>query len=235
MGKDKLISINTIEEARQEMLKIVWYKYGINYFSVTSEKVLIPDDLDEYGVEVDGEAVYVIDKYSNVVQRQAGQKLQSYEIYASLPHRNERGYKEIPFEKLQEIADNRAAKITAYAHALRDAERQSEGRVHNNYYFMNIAMQELEDRYDDLHSIEPFYGEYMLNQVDNPDAIILKRIGNFYEVLGDKAALVAETLDLTLTRRDVALSEHVAMCCFPYNVADEYIAKLGENSDVIVI
>lgn len=143
------------------MLSIVWYKYGVNYYSVTSEKVLIPDDLDEYGVEVDGEAVYVIDKYSNVVQWQAGPKLQDYEIYASLPHRNDCGYKEIPFEKLQKITDNRAAKITAYAHALRDAERQSGERVHNIYYFMNIAMQELEERYADLHSIEPFYGEYM--------------------------------------------------------------------------
>lgn len=238
MGKDKLVSKNIIEDARQEMLKIVWYKYGVNYYAVSNEKIIIDggyNEFDDYvDIEVDGQAVYVIDKYGNVVQRQTGQNLQGYEIYASLPHRNERGYNEIPFEKLKEIADNRAAKITAYAHALRDGERQSGKLVHNYYYFMNIARQELEDRYDDLHSIEPFYGEYMRNQVDNPDAIILKRIGDFYEVLGDKAAHVAETLDLTLTGRDVGPSEHVAMCCFPYNVADEYMAKLREDGDVIV-
>lgn len=238
MGEDALISKNVIEDARQEMLKIVWYKYGVNYYAVSNEKIFIDggyNEFDDYvDIEVDGQAVYVIDKYGNVVQRQTGQNLQDYEIYASLPHRNERGYNEIPFEKLKEIADNRAAKISAYAHALRDGERQSGKLVHNYYYFMNIAMQELEDRYDDLHSIEPFYGEYMRVQTDNPDAIILKRIGDFYEVFGDKATQVAHILGLTLIRCKVGCDESVAMCGFPLNTADEYIAKLRERGDVVV-
>lgn len=202
MEKDKLKNKNVVEEARQEMLSIVWYKYGVNYYAVSNEKIFIDggyNEFDDYvDIEVDGQAVYVIDEYGNVVQRQTGQKLQCYEIYESLPYRNQRGYK-IPFEKLKEIADNHAAKISAYVHALQDAERQSGKPVHNDNYFINIAMRELEDRYDDLHSIELFYGEYMRNQVDNPNAIVLKRIGDFYEVMGDKATQVARILGLTLT------------------------------------
>lgn len=238
MEKEKLTNKNIVEEARQEMLSIVWYKYGVNYYAVSNEKIFIDggyNEFDDYvDIEVDGQVVYVIDEYGNLVQRRTGQILQGYEIYESLPYRNQRGYKEIPFEKLKEIADNRAAKIKAYVHALQDAERQSGKPVHNYYYFMNIAMQELEDRYDDLHSIEPFYGEYMRVQTDNPDAIILKCIGDFYEVFGDKAAQVAHILGLTLIRCKVGCDESVAMCGFPLNIADEYIAKLRESGDVVV-
>lgn len=83
-------------------------------------------------------------------------------------------------------------------------------------------------------SAKTFYLDYVKTQKENPEAIVLKRLGDFYEVMGDKAAQVAATLDLTLTGRDVGLSERVAMCGFPHHIADEYIAKLRESSDVIV-
>lgn len=222
---------------RQEMLNIAWSGYGNDYYAVANEKILIPDEDDERDngfIEVDGQAVYVIDEYGSIQQNQVGQKLTAYDININLPYYSQRDYKQLPLEELQQIADKRAAKIAAYARAIKEEERKSGQPVHNDLYFLKIAKQELDNQYADFHSVEPFYGKYMRTQVDNPEAIVLQRLGDFYEVMGDKAAQVAVTLDLTLTGRDVGLSERVAMCGFPYHVADEYIAKLRENSDVIV-
>lgn len=234
---DNVVISSEVLATRQEMLNIVWSGYGNDYYAVSNEKILIPDEDDERDngfIEVDGQAVYVIDKYGSIQQNQVGQKLTSYDININLPYYSQRDYKQIPLEDLQRIADERAAKITAYAQALKEVERKSEKPVHNDLYFLKIAKQELDNQYADFHSVEPFYGKYMRTQVDNPEAIVMRRLGDFYEVMGDKAAQVAAALDLTLTGRDVGLNERVAMCGFPYHVADEYIAKLRENSDVIV-
>lgn len=72
-------------------------------------------------------------------------------------------------------------------------------------------------------------------QNDNPDSIVVYRLGDFYEVMDEKAKQAAEILDLTLTGRDVGLSERVPMCGYPYHVADKYTEKLLETTSVVVI
>lgn len=103
--------------------------------------------------------------------------------------------------------------------------------------FVNSSEEKTEDfnkNSTEQRTVSPIYSDYLKTQKENPEAIVLKRVGDFYEVMGDKAAQVAATLDLTLTGRNVGLSDRVAMCGFPYHVADEYISKLRESSDVIV-
>lgn len=75
------------------------------------------------------------------------------------------------------------------------------------------------------------YGEL---EYDYTGAIVVARIGDFYEVLGENAVKTAKILDLTLTSRDIALPERVAMVGFPFHVADKYISKLNENNDVVI-
>lgn len=72
-------------------------------------------------------------------------------------------------------------------------------------------------------------------QLGAQNAIVAIRMGDFYEIIGDKAEFAAKALDLTLTSRMVGLPERVPMCGFPYHVADQYFEKLSQVSDVVVL
>ena len=69
----------------------------------------------------------------------------------------------------------------------------------------------------------------------HPDRIIVMRIGDFYEVLGQKAELAAKVLDLTLTGKRISDTERVPMCGFPYHAKDRYINKLRKSRAIVVI
>ena len=84
-------------------------------------------------------------------------------------------------------------------------------------------------------TVSPFYQRYVEIQKDNPDCIVTYRMGDFYEIMGEKAEQAAEILDLTLTGRNVGLPERVPMCGYPYHVADTYLEKLIEKTSVIVV
>lgn len=58
------------------------------------------------------------------------------------------------------------------------------------------------------------------------DAIILYRLGDFYEMFFDDAKKVSSLLDLTLTGRDCGLEERAPMCGVPHHAVDTYVAKL---------
>ena len=83
-------------------------------------------------------------------------------------------------------------------------------------------------------AVSPVYRQYLEAQRLNPDAIVLLRVGDFYEVMGENARTVAEEVGLTLTSRDVGLSERVAMCGFPYFASDAYMEKILETHGVIL-
>lgn len=84
-------------------------------------------------------------------------------------------------------------------------------------------------------TVSPFYQRYAEIQKDNPDCIVIYRMGDFYEIMGEKAEQAAEILGLTLTGRNVGLPERVPMCGYPYHVADTYLEKLIEKTSVIVV
>lgn len=72
----------------------------------------------------------------------------------------------------------------------------------------------------------PLYQRYMKIQTQYPDAVIVWRHGDFYEILGENAVKIAEELDLTLTGRDCGLESRVPMVGFPVHSSDVYISKL---------
>ena len=84
-------------------------------------------------------------------------------------------------------------------------------------------------------TVLPYYAEYLRVQKANPDSIVVYRLGDFYEVMGEKAEQAATVLDLTLTGRNVGLDERIPMCGFPYHVADRYFGKLTESVSVVVV
>ena len=84
-------------------------------------------------------------------------------------------------------------------------------------------------------TVLPYYAEYLRVQKVNPDSIVVYRLGDFYEVMGEKAEQAATILDLTLTGRNIGLDERIPMCGFPYHVADRYLGKLTESVSVVVV
>lgn len=84
-------------------------------------------------------------------------------------------------------------------------------------------------------SVSSFYAKYSELQKANPDSIVVYRLGDFYEVMGEKSEQAATILDLTLTGRNVGLDERIPMCGFPYHVADRYFGKLTESVSVVVV
>ena len=83
-------------------------------------------------------------------------------------------------------------------------------------------------------AVSPVYRQYLEAQKLDPKAIVLLRVGDFYEVMGENARTVAEEVGLTLTSRDVGLSERVPMCGFPYFASDAYMEKILETHGVIL-
>ena len=88
------------------------------------------------------------------------------------------------------------------------------------------------------HSVSagsPLYRSYLKLQEQYPDCIVACRLGDFYEVFGDNAKLLSETLGLMLTSRDCGLSERVPMVGFPYHAAENYISKAIERGLKIAV
>ena len=88
---------------------------------------------------------------------------------------------------------------------------------------------EKEEQQKETPKISPIYTNYTELQKKYPDCAIAYRLGDFYEILGDHAAKIADILDLTLTGRDVGLENRIPMVGFPYHVADKYIGILVDK------
>ena len=83
--------------------------------------------------------------------------------------------------------------------------------------------------------ISPLWTRYQRYRDEHPDAVIVMRVGDFYEVFGESAETVSKPLELTVVSRDFGLSERVPMIGFPYHRADAYIEKLRAFTDVAII
>ncbi len=80
-----------------------------------------------------------------------------------------------------------------------------------------------------------FYLKYQEIQKQYPSAVIIYRLGDFYEVFGDNAKIIANSLELTLTSRDCGLKERIAMVGFPSHCVDTYILKIHKLHDLVLV
>ena len=81
----------------------------------------------------------------------------------------------------------------------------------------------------------PVYRKYLDVQDRYPQAIIAMRLGDFYEVFGKNAEVLANELPLTLTGRDCGLESRVPMVGFPYHTAEMYFGKILSNGHTLVV
>ena len=84
-------------------------------------------------------------------------------------------------------------------------------------------------------STSPIYRKYLDVQDRYPQAIIAMRLGDFYEVFGKNAEVLANELPLTLTGRDCGLESRVPMIGFPYHTAEMYFGKILSNGHTLVV
>ena len=68
-----------------------------------------------------------------------------------------------------------------------------------------------------------------------PGCIVIMRLGDFYEVFGENAEILAKELSLTLTGRNCGLKERIPMVGFPCHASDMYFKKIKENGHAAVI
>ena len=83
---------------------------------------------------------------------------------------------------------------------------------------LKVAVQpekEQETSQRDYSTYNPLMQEYFRLKDEHPDTIILYRIGEFLEAMGDDAELVSQALGLQLTRRMISSDEDIKMCGFP--------------------
>src|SRR5258706_2825799 len=68
--------------------------------------------------------------------------------------------------------------------------------------------------------------QYYAIKAKYPDAILLFRVGDFYETFGEDAVRTANILSIVLTRRANGYASFVELAGFPYHSLDTYLPKL---------
>jgi len=72
----------------------------------------------------------------------------------------------------------------------------------------------------------PLMKQYVDIKSKHPDAILLFRVGDFYETFADDAITSSEILGITLTRRANGAAQFVELAGFPHHALDTYLPKL---------
>ena len=85
------------------------------------------------------------------------------------------------------------------------------------------------------NALSPMMTHYKELKAKHPDAIILYRLGDFYEMFFDDAKKASKILDLTLTGRDCGLEERAPMCGVPHHAVESYISRLIGAGEKVAI
>lgn len=72
----------------------------------------------------------------------------------------------------------------------------------------------------------PLMKQYLEMKQKHPDAILLYRVGDFYETFSEDAITASEILGITLTKRANGYASTVELAGFPHHALDTYLPKL---------
>ncbi|HLO58000.1 MAG TPA: DNA mismatch repair protein MutS [Bacteroidales bacterium] len=100
-----------------------------------------------------------------------------------------------------------------------------------DYFYVTKALPLKEDNLIDT----PLMKQYAGIKAKHPDAILLFRVGDFYETFGEDAVKAAEILGITLTRRANGSASFVELAGFPYHAIDTYLPKLVRAGQRVAI
>lgn len=72
----------------------------------------------------------------------------------------------------------------------------------------------------------PLMRQYAAIKAKHPGAVLLFRVGDFYETFGEDAVTASKVLDIVLTKRANGAASHVELAGFPHHALDNYLTKL---------
>ncbi|MDO4562794.1 MAG: DNA mismatch repair protein MutS [Clostridia bacterium] len=77
-----------------------------------------------------------------------------------------------------------------------------------------------------MAELTPMMKQYTAVKEQHSDAILMFRLGDFYEMFFEDAITASRELELTLTGRDCGQEERAPMCGVPFHAAEGYISRL---------
>ena len=81
----------------------------------------------------------------------------------------------------------------------------------------------------------PLMKQYNAIKAKHPGALLLFRVGDFYETFGDDAVKASKILDIVLTKRANGAAAHIELAGFPYHALDSYLPKLIRAGERVAI
>ena len=81
----------------------------------------------------------------------------------------------------------------------------------------------------------PLMTQYREMKKKHPDAILIFRVGDFYEMMGEDAVKASEILNITLTRRRNGKAGSIELAGFPHHALDTYLPKLVRAGQRVAI
>ncbi len=81
----------------------------------------------------------------------------------------------------------------------------------------------------------PMLEQYFAMKARHPEAILLSRVGDFYEAYGDDASAIAVALGIALTSKEAGSGQRVAMAGFPHPALDAQLAKLVAQQRIVAL
>lgn len=77
--------------------------------------------------------------------------------------------------------------------------------------------------------------QYNAIKAKHPDALLLFRVGDFYETFGEDAVKASKILDIVLTKRANGSASHIELAGFPHHSLDTYLPKLVRAGNRVAI
>ncbi len=81
----------------------------------------------------------------------------------------------------------------------------------------------------------PLMKQYNAMKQKHPGAMLLFRVGDFYETFGEDAVRASKILDIVLTKRSNGSASEVALAGFPHHALDSYLPKLVRAGERVAI
>ncbi|MCU0417739.1 MAG: DNA mismatch repair protein MutS [Cytophagaceae bacterium] len=81
----------------------------------------------------------------------------------------------------------------------------------------------------------PLMKQYYAIKAKYPGALLLFRVGDFYETFGEDAIKAAKILDITLTKRGNGTASEIALAGFPHHSLDNYLPRLVRSGQRVAI
>ncbi|HSI90595.1 MAG TPA: hypothetical protein VK927_05725, partial [Adhaeribacter sp.] len=81
----------------------------------------------------------------------------------------------------------------------------------------------------------PLMKQYNAIKAQHPGALLLFRVGDFYETFGEDAVRASKILDIVLTKRGAGSASETALAGFPHHSLDNYLPKLVRAGERVAI